>query len=187
MWKRLVPYIYTIYHVPSPYFQAASVKKAVKRGLTQRLRERVGMGDTDSDTDSSDEEKSLGDKDKKRTTRRKILDTLKQKDVDDGTTATDGGTIVGDVHGEGVDLFETHYDIDHDLEKGVSKEPIEKGAEPKKSESKKSKIATFQLPKVAAGMTSMSMLEQSMPADAVLTKEGAAEVSGSIFRSPFHH
>jgi metal transporter CNNM len=43
----------------------------------------------------------------------------------------------------------------------------------KNEESKKSK---FQLPKVPAGMTSMSVLEQSMPADAVLAKAGAAEV-----------
>ena len=37
--------------------RATSVKQAVKRGLTQRLRDRVGMGDSDSSSDcSSDEE-----------------------------------------------------------------------------------------------------------------------------------
>ena len=34
----------------------------------------------------------------------------------------------------------------------------------------------FQLPKAAASMVFMLMLEQSMPADAVLAKEGAEEV-----------
>src|ERR1700722_11147436 len=38
--------------------KAASVKKAAKRGLTQRLRERVGMGDTDSSSSSSSDEEN---------------------------------------------------------------------------------------------------------------------------------
>jgi hypothetical protein len=40
---------------------------------------------------------------------------------------------------------------------------------------------SFQLPKVASAMTSISNLEQSMPADAVLAKAGAAEVSQEEF------
>jgi hypothetical protein len=44
--------------------KAKSVKKAVKRGLTQRLRQRVGLGDSSdssgSDSDSDDEGASTG-------------------------------------------------------------------------------------------------------------------------------
>ena len=36
--------------------RAASVKQAVKRGLTQRLRDRVLMGDSDSSSSSSEDE-----------------------------------------------------------------------------------------------------------------------------------
>lgn len=46
----------------------------------------------------------------------------------------------------------------------------------KVTEGKKSRRTSFQLPKAAASMASMSVLEQSMPADAVLAKEGAEEV-----------
>src|SRR5882762_10798823 len=34
--------------------KAASVKKVVKRGLTQRLRDRVGMGESDSSDEEGD-------------------------------------------------------------------------------------------------------------------------------------
>ena len=72
-----------------------------------------------------------------------------------------------------------------DLEMGVGEEG-EKGGEGKDGKEKvegkggeKGLKASFQLSK-AAGMTSMSTLEQSMPADAVLAKEGAEEV-GCVF------
>lgn len=52
------------------------------------------------------------------------------------------------------------------------------GVEPEK-EGPKARRTSFQLPRAAAGMTSISALEQSMPADAVLAKEGADEV-GSL-------
>ena len=42
----------------------------------------------------------------------------------------------------------------------------------------KSRRGSFQLPRAAAGMASLSTLEQSMPADAVLGKEGMNNVSG---------
>ncbi|KAJ7287395.1 hypothetical protein C8J57DRAFT_1495845 [Mycena rebaudengoi] len=46
--------------------KAKSVKKAVKRGLTQRLREKVGMGDSsDSESESDEEEAAKDTKDTK--------------------------------------------------------------------------------------------------------------------------
>ncbi|KAF8966793.1 hypothetical protein BDZ97DRAFT_1806478 [Flammula alnicola] len=168
--------------------KAASVKKAVKRGLTQRLRERVGMGDTDSDTESSDEEKNVPPSARNHT-----------KDLEEGTE--DGDTIkdskspgikrVGSQSSdlEHVGLGDGNWNGNanaHDAEKdeganekgNVVTGKGATGSSDKKNlgeEPKKSKITGFQLPKVAAGMTSMSVLEQSMPADAVLAKEGAAE------------
>ncbi|KAF8168916.1 hypothetical protein BJ912DRAFT_1034723 [Pholiota molesta] len=135
--------------------KAASVKKAVKRGLTQRLRERVGMGDTDSDTESDDEEKEKNFATEKKT-RRKLLGGHKHaRDVEEGT---EDGETVKDAESLGRGSVEGD-------EKG-------RGGEGASEDGKRGKISGFQLP---SGMTSMSMLEQSMPADAVLAKEGAAE------------
>ncbi|KAJ7641320.1 hypothetical protein FB45DRAFT_899933 [Roridomyces roridus] len=124
--------------------KAASVKQAVKRGLTQRLRERVGMGDSDS----SDEE----EKESKQVVRRK---KKKLRDVEEG--------IKEDVEGEtlGSSTDSPVYEKDF----GAANIRGRVGAP-------KSRRTSFQLP---AGMTSISTLEQSMPADAVLGKEGAAE------------
>ena len=173
-----------------PEQQAASVKQAVKRGLTQRLRERVGMGDSDSDTESSDDEKTLGNLRKKRGGRRGFMKGNKDKDLE--ADAEEHGNI----EDEGINNSESQNDAERTASGDNYNEKFH-GAfaseflevevlnvdEPDKKieESKKSK---FQLPKVPAGMTSMSMLEQSMPADAVLAKAGAAEVgSCSLSRS----
>jgi metal transporter CNNM len=150
------------------------VKKAVKRGLTQRLRERVGMGDTDSDTESDDEEKEKNFATEKKT-RRKLLGGHKHaRDVEEGT---EDGETMKDAESLGA---EGRGSMEGD-EKGrgdAGKGPVEKkGAS---EDGKRGKISGFQLP---SGMTSMSMLEQSMPADAVLAKEGAAEVCGSVIFS----
>jgi len=158
------------------------VKQAVKRGLTQRLRERVGMGDSDSDTESSDDEKTLANLRKKRGGRRGFMKGNKDKDLEADTEDHDnikdeginnsesqndvGRTASGDNHNE---KFNGAFASDFlEVEVLNMDEPDKKNEETKKSK--------FQLPKVPAGMTSISMLEQSMPADAVLAKAGAAEV-----------
>ena len=182
------PFCYVQALTQIPEQQAASVKQAVKRGLTQRLRERVGMGDSDSDTESSDDEKTLENLRKKRGGRRGFMKGNKNKDLeadaedqdnikDDGTNSYEsqndvGRTANGDNHNE---KFHGAFASDF-----LEVEVVNVGETDKKKneESKKSK---FQLPKVPAGMTSMSMLEQSMPADAVLAKSGAAEVGNCSF------
>ncbi|KAF9475034.1 DUF21-domain-containing protein [Pholiota conissans] len=147
--------------------KAASVKKAVKRGLTQRLRERVGMGDTDSDSESSDDEKSKEFATHKKRHRRLLGGSKHSKDIEEGT---EDGETVKDTEGA------SSHDGDHNDRGSVKDEKghkVEEVVEKKGGEDgKKIKITGFQLP---SGMTSMSMLEQSMPADAVLAKEGAAE------------
>lgn len=144
-------------------FQAASVKKAVKRGLTQRLRERVGMGDSDS----SDEEKESVEKKNKDAEEATLEgDGIWEKDYAPGTARSSKKKTS---RGQGKPARSASGA--RDIELGViddHKETIEEG--------KKTGRSTFQLPKAAASMVSMSMLEQSMPADAVLAKEGAEEV-----------
>lgn len=145
------------------------MKKAVKRGLTQRLRARVKFGDTDSDTESEEEEKTVNAGHKKRK-RGKFMSALRLKESDENIDdeakmeKTEDGIPMISLSEDG-----TNKILGHD-EKQTEDEAA------KKEEGKKPKTHGFQLPKLASGMTSMSMLEQSMPADAVLTKKSAAEV-----------
>jgi len=171
--KVKLPILLCITADPNPEQQAASVKQAVKRGLTQRLRERVGMGDSDSDTESSDDEKTLANLRKKRGGRRGFMKGNKNKDLE--ADAEDHGTIKDEattsVESQNDDTGGDNENVNGTVINGLLS-VTDTGK--KNEESKKTK---FQLPKVPAGMTSMSVLEQSMPADAVLAKEGAAEVS----------
>ncbi|TRM64004.1 hypothetical protein BD626DRAFT_568607 [Schizophyllum amplum] len=173
--------------------KAASVKAAAKRGLTQRLRERVGMGDSES---SDEEDKPRDDKGHPRFRRHKI------RDIEEGVEDTDA-TLRGDSAQERAKALHDHDDhvfADGDAQKperktsvtrarGRSTRPRTAGDgtniqmtsressdtnDPVKGGSK-SRRGSFQLPRVAAGMTSLSALEQSMPADAVLGKEGMNE------------
>ncbi|KAF8888401.1 hypothetical protein CPB84DRAFT_1786278 [Gymnopilus junonius] len=190
--------------------KAASVKKAVKLGLTQRLRKRVGMGDSsDSDTDSSDDEShghSSGTNErgtanqsptdsypKKRRRRRRLMNGLIRKSSHDSDS--EAGTVKGEAENE-------NHVTPSELEKGsgghnangddrviITAEPpsatekqgggggITGAARRKNEEGRKSlsKITAtaLQLPKLTTGL--LEQREQSMPADAVLAKEGAAE------------
>ncbi|KAG6841651.1 hypothetical protein C0991_008636 [Blastosporella zonata] len=143
--------------------KAISVKKAVKRGLTQRLRERVGMGDSDS----SDEEKEIGGNGKLPGVKEAEEATLR----DDGVVEYDFGSL-----GQTSTISKAKLSrgrsrmVRTTNEKGIEMEmeDLAEESEPKT----KSARSSFQLPRA---MASMSALEQSMPADAVLGKEGAEE------------
>ncbi|KAF9260987.1 DUF21-domain-containing protein [Marasmius fiardii PR-910] len=148
--------------------KAASVKQVVRQSLTQRLRQRVGMGDSDSSESSSSDEEGDNTKHIPLRIRR---GRKKTKDVEEGLE--DEGTLADK---EGL----------ADIKESPTSSSLEKpnnGHSGKKSktsgsgqEAPKSKGPGFQqLARVASGMKSISQLEQSMPADAVLAKEGAAE------------
>ena len=129
------------------------------------------MGDSDSDTESSDDEKTLANLRKKRGGRRGFMKGNKNKDLE---ADEDHGTIEDEHSNNGESQNDVERAAAGDNEKvngAAANGPLE--TDKKIEESKKSK---FQLPKVPAAMTSMSMMEQSMPADAVLAKAGAAEV-----------
>lgn len=147
--------------------RAASVKKAVKRGLTQRLLDSVGMGDSDSSDDEDDEggESSHGKKRPKKPKRSSSDNdaTLKDDssanaDIDEKPEQAEGGS-------RGRKRSKRKPAVD--VEMGI----VEEG--PKKR--------GLALPKVGG----WSRWEQSMPADAVLTREGVEEVCQSyLFPEP---
>lgn len=140
---------------------------AVKRGLTQRLRERVGMGDSDS----SDEETSENSAEEA---------TLKEYASSEKEDLTDGvlnlvnkkrKALRGRVKGG------RSRSTPQDIEMGRIGGENEGGLQHEEGKKSGHRVG-FQ--KAAASMASMSMLEQSMPADAVLAKEGAKEVCSLI-------
>lgn len=171
--EKVVSNLY-VFHRLLNLIQAASVKKAVKRGLTQRLRERVGMGDSDSSDEEKDSSKKGDDGDEATEDGTSTLrdDGLLEKDfaVERTNTKPDGGSKRGGFRGR----IKTGRKAGRDIEMGQIDEE-------KTTDGRKSRRTSFQLPKAAASMASMSMLEQSMPADAVLAKEGAEEVIMSCF------
>ncbi|EGN97201.1 hypothetical protein SERLA73DRAFT_183859 [Serpula lacrymans var. lacrymans S7.3] len=139
--------------------KAASVKKVAKRSLTQRLRDRVGMGD------SSDEEES--DSKDQRKGEREISWSDEQTDGDGEATLQDDGSAEKEIRfeqpkqdktigfrgrGRGRTKNQSHRSAD--LEMGVAEERDKH---------------RMRLPR------SSLALEQSMPADAVLAKKSADE------------
>jgi metal transporter CNNM len=119
--------------------KAVSMKKHVKKGLTQRLRERVGMGDSSS-SDCSDSE---------------------DDDEQSSSTKRDENSSEGE-KGTGGRKAKKKQNDPSDLEKGDA-------------------AATEQAQVVRKGVLEMSNLEQSMPADAVLTTASANEVRLTLF------
>lgn len=146
------------------------MKQAVKRGLTQRLRQRVGMGDSDS----SDEEKDTG----------RGMKDLEEATEDGEATLKEDGTWEKDYAFDKPDKVTSSKrtrKAGKDVEEGIVTEETNVTADGKHNK----KTSFHLLPKAAASMTSMSMLEQSMPADAVLTKENANEVGNQYDSSIF--
>ncbi|KAI0643240.1 DUF21-domain-containing protein [Trametes meyenii] len=143
--------------------RAASVKKAVKRGLTQRLLDRVGMGDSDSSSEDEDEGEGNQGKKRQKRSKRSSSDndrTLKDDvsadaDVDDSPNT--GGSKRGRKRSKRKPLADVEMGVVEDEGPGAKKRGLA-------------------LPKVGG----WSRWEQSMPADAVLTKEGVEEFLQSV-------
>ncbi|KAG6895234.1 hypothetical protein C0992_002456 [Termitomyces sp. T32_za158] len=167
---------------PLPDWQAMSVKKAAKRSLTQRLRMRVGMGDSDSSDEENEKEQDIESSGSEKST------SVKEAEAEEATLREDrvlqkgfgalGQTVSiprsrrsrnGREHREKFKV-EKHEDEDDESEKFEKEKDMALLEQPKKTPR-----SSFQLPRAAASMASMSGLEQSMPADAVLGKEGADE------------
>lgn len=139
------------------------MKREVKQGLTQRLRQRVGMGDTDSDTDSDDEKAGTPVR-KKWGGRRRLIGGSSSKAPRDIEEANEDSDTIKGSHSSGHEL-----DIQHASEKETEVKD-ESGAAKKSTERERRRSM----------MAGLSVLEQSMPADAVLAKAGAAEVKSTF-------
>jgi metal transporter CNNM len=147
--------------------KATSVKKVAKRSLTQRLRERVGMGDSSDEDDDNKEEDNAEDKNKDEVSRSDEMDadaksTLHEEDnvsaiqIPQRTTRT----------GRGRGRPKQRAGVRPDIEMGIIEEQ-----DVQKDHGKEKK---HRIPRSATA------LEQSMPADAVLTKKGAEDFLQAI-------
>lgn len=146
--------------------KAASVKKVAKRSLTQRLRERVGMGDSSDEDDDSKEKDKAKNKDEEKASREiswaDELDadgqsTLRGDDKDSAIEIPQRAIRTGRGRGRPSQRGR----VRRDMEMGIIEEQIVQ-----KDNGKEKK---FRIPRSATA------LEQSIPADAVLTKEGAED------------
>ncbi|RPD58215.1 DUF21-domain-containing protein [Lentinus tigrinus ALCF2SS1-7] len=145
--------------------RAASVKKAVKRGLTQRLRDRVLMGDSDSSSSSDEDEAENAHHHKKKRSRK-----LKR------TSSDNDETLKGEDSSD-LDVDHLAHDEKKGRGRGKRRRPVDVEMGLVEDEgapgTKKRGLA---LPKVGQ----WGRWEQSMPADAVLTKEGVEEFLQSV-------
>ncbi|KAI6152705.1 hypothetical protein EDD17DRAFT_1635529 [Pisolithus thermaeus] len=127
--------------------KAASVKKVAKRSLTQRLRERVGMGDS---SDSSDEDSDSKEKAERRKSRAISW-------ADDFATDKDE---------DGAEEKPKRGRRRYNKSKGDDQRDVEMALPADREEKEKQKL---RLPRASLA------LEQTMPADAVLTKKDAED------------
>ncbi|KAG1721075.1 hypothetical protein EDD22DRAFT_983146 [Suillus occidentalis] len=146
--------------------KAASVKKVAKRSLTQRLRERVGMGDSSDEDDDSTDKDNTKIKDEEKAQR----EISCADEPDDGQSTLRGDDKDSAKHmtqravrtGRGRGRPSQRGRVRRDMEMGIIEEqvilPKDTGKEQK-----------FRMPRSATA------LEQSIPDDAVLTKEGAED------------
>jgi metal transporter CNNM len=173
--------------------KASSLKKAVKKSITQRIKSRVGISDSSSEGSSEDELQSSRSKPHKtlRTSERSnpSEDSIVRTSDRDGTLASEA-TSDKDEGGHSFSFRRkckrskkrAHLE---DVEMGVVKPRPQPESQPRpeeaQSQPKKPNLVQFAL---------TSGLEQNMPADAVLTEEGANEVrqvacvKGSVLTCP---
>ncbi|KAF8632705.1 hypothetical protein AX15_001729 [Amanita polypyramis BW_CC] len=146
--------------------KAASVKQVVKRGLTQRLLGKVGIGDADDSPSESSEEDSAGNGSNGVRLRPKYRFRKRNKGKSTEDVSSEDGEIT-------LRSREGTFDKARALESGSLT-----AAENAVDEANSKKYAGLSLPlktMSGIGMISLPQLEQNMPADAVLSKEDAAE------------
>ncbi|KAG2347319.1 hypothetical protein BDR05DRAFT_957946 [Suillus weaverae] len=146
--------------------KAASVKKVAKRSLTQRLRERVGMGDSSDEDDDSKEKGNTKNKDEEKASQE--ISCADELDADGQSTLRGDGKD-STIHipqrgvrtGRGRGRPSQRGRVRRDMEMGVIEKQVVQ-----KDTGKEKKL---RIPRSA------SALEQSIPDDAVLTKAGAED------------
>ncbi len=157
--------------------KASSLKKVVKKSITQRIKNRVGISDSSSDNSSEDEPQSSRHKPQKIL---RILERSNTSASEESTTKMSDrdGTLASEAASdkdEGGASFsfrrkrkrnKKRARLD-DVEMGVVQPRPQPEPEPAQSHPKRPSLVQFAL---------TPGLEQNMPADAVLAKEGANEV-----------
>ncbi|KAG1824509.1 uncharacterized protein BJ212DRAFT_1320699 [Suillus subaureus] len=142
--------------------KAASVKKVAKRSLTQRLRERVGMGDSSDEDEDGKEKDNIKNKDEGKASQE--ISCADELDAD-GQSTLRGDDKDSAIHipqravrtGRGRGRPSQRGRVRRDIEMGIIKEQA--------AQNDTSKEKKLRVPRSA------SALEQSIPDDAVLTKE----------------
>jgi metal transporter CNNM len=161
------------------------VKDVVKRGLTQRLLGKVGIGESDESRSESSEEDSAGNGSDGVRLRKKYRFRKKRRSKgksNEDASSEDGETTLRDREFDKASALEAGSlitavgDISFEQSgKGVKRTALSPVAEGQGSTDKKR--AGLSLPLKTMTGISLPQLEQNMPADAVLSREGAAEVS----------
>jgi len=158
--------------------KASSLKKAVKKSITQRIKSHVGI--SDSSSDGSDDEPQSS-----RCKPRKTLRIMEREDASEDSVTRVSDTLASEATSdkdEGGHSFSFRRKRKckkrarlEDVEMGVVKPEPRSESEPRsedvQSQPKRPNLVQFAL---------TPGLEQNMPADAVLAKEGANEVSNVI-------
>ncbi|KAH9987909.1 hypothetical protein BJV74DRAFT_963704 [Russula compacta] len=151
--------------------KASSLKKVVKKGITQRIKNRVGI--SDSSSDSSSDETPQNSRHKRRT----IISVRRNTSEDSDGTGTLPSEATSDKD-QGGRAFSFRKKRKRS-KKRVRQEDVEMGVvKPGSQTESESKLEGGQSQSKKASLVQFAMtpgLEQSMPADAVLTKEGANE------------
>jgi metal transporter CNNM len=166
--------------------KAASVKNVVKRGLTQRLRDRVGMGESDSGDEESEEKVTKG--------REKVKDRKVEKE--DGMSEYEDMDGEATLKGEGVNEKdfansnsnsssgggrEKGVSFTNSRSRGRSRGKNGDGRSQQNTDMELGVVEDKNKPRSSFVQLPFAGLEQSMPADAVLAKEGAEDVSDRCF------
>lgn len=153
--------------------KATSVKSAVKRGLTQRLRDRV-LGDTDSSYSGNESEEDTPNDSPQRGMRNRKSESDAENEI---TVKT--GSIHDDPEGPSHRRHKKHapFGIKYRgrSKKRLTDEEMAMPREDAEQDEDRQQSRGLTLPK-----SSFRNYEQNMPADAVLATEGADEVGSSM-------
>ena len=160
--------------------KASSLKKAVKKSITQRIKNRVGISDSSSDSSSDEEPRSQRKKGMRVTGRSNssegsMTGTSDREDTLQSEAATDkedsGRSFSFRKKRKRSKKRVRVADVEMGTVKPEQEVESERELQGILSQSKKAGFVQFAL---------NTGLEQSMPADAVLAKEGANDVSKTV-------
>ncbi|KAI0086786.1 hypothetical protein BDY19DRAFT_329289 [Irpex rosettiformis] len=165
--------------------RAVSVKAAVKSGLTQRIRNRVGMGDSDSSSSSgSDTDSDEGSGKHSPIFRRR---RFTRKSTKESASSSNGETLReegGHTSDDSPIESRRHARFSSVAHRGRKKRKhrpdIEMGMLASELNQQKEKDSKLRMASLTLPSASFGRWEQSMPADAVLTKQGAEEFLQSV-------